>query len=81
MYYVYIIYSAKVDTYYVGYTQDIQKRLAEHNAGISAFTAKANDWELKYSKPYSSRLQAHQAELFIKKKKNRKYIEWLIDQG
>jgi putative endonuclease len=81
MYWVYIIYSAKLDRYYVGYTEEIQKRLTEHNTGISTFTAKADDWIVKYSKQYNSRQEAHEAELVIKKKKSRKYIEWLIAVG
>ncbi|MFN9354261.1 MAG: GIY-YIG nuclease family protein, partial [Chitinophagales bacterium] len=31
MFYVYIIYSASGDVYYKGYTENIDKRLAEHN--------------------------------------------------
>ena len=30
MYYIYIIYSTKLDRYYVGYTADINKRLVDH---------------------------------------------------
>ena len=40
MYYVYIIKSVVVGWRYVGYTAGLRTRLAEHNAGKSAFTAK-----------------------------------------
>ena len=76
---VYIIYSSKLDRYYVGYSQDIEIRLTQHNTGISHFTAKARDWELKYSEAYNTREDAHAREMAIKKKKSRKYIEWLIN--
>jgi hypothetical protein len=33
MYFVYIIYSAKRDRFYVGYTSDINSRLIKHNSG------------------------------------------------
>jgi putative endonuclease len=78
---VYIIYSQKLDRYYVGYTVDITKRLLEHNSGFSTFTAKANDWVLKWSKAFINRESAIQEEKRIKSKKSRKYIEWLINQG
>ena len=52
----------------------------EHNTGMSTFTAKANDWVLLYKEAFESREDAHKRELEIKKKKSRKYIEWLIDQ-
>ncbi|MBK9150781.1 MAG: GIY-YIG nuclease family protein [Saprospiraceae bacterium] len=31
MYYVYIIYSSETDRYYKGITQNVEKRVAEHN--------------------------------------------------
>ena len=75
---VYIVYSAAVDKYYVGYTVDIKKRLVEHNTGISTYTAKATDWELKFAREFMSRKEAMSEERRIKAKKSRKYIEWLI---
>ncbi len=80
-YSVYIIYSAILDKYYVGYSEDILQRLEQHNSGISDFTAKANDWLLKYSVPFASRTDAMKREAEIKKKKSRKYIEWLISSS
>jgi putative endonuclease len=77
-FYVYIIYSAELNKYYIGYTTDLNKRLNEHNSGISTYTAKANDWILKYNEPFDSRERAMNREKEIKKKKSRKYIEWLI---
>jgi len=81
MYYVYIIYSTRLNRYYIGYTENIEKRIEEHNFGISSFTSKTDDWVLKYIEPYPDRTIAHQRELAIKKKKSRKYIEWLISQS
>jgi len=79
-FFVYIIFSSSLNKFYVGYTTDIQKRLLEHNSGISVFTARANDWELKYCKTYNTREEAMKKEQEIKRKKSRKYIEWLITQ-
>jgi putative endonuclease len=78
MFYVYIIYSLKLDRFYVGYTSDIPTRLEQHNTGISTFTANTSDWLLKYSETFDSRELAMKREKEIKRKKSRKYIEWLI---
>jgi putative endonuclease len=78
MYSVYIIYSLKLNRYYIGYTEDFSKRLIEHNSGKSNYTSKANDWILRYTEDFSTRLEAQHRELEIKNKKSRKYIEWLI---
>ena len=47
-YCVYIIYSIKLDKFYVGETSDFKNRLEEHKTGFykNSFTAKAQDWEL-----------------------------------
>ena len=77
---VYIIYSALLDRFYVGYTSDLQKRLSNHNAGISDYTSKAADWTLKYVETFSTRQLAMKREREIKQKKSRKYVEWLISE-
>ena len=81
MFVTYIVYSPKLDRYYIGHTSDLEKRLAEHNAGISTFTSKTTDWVLKFSKSFDSRTDAFKFEMAIKKKKSRKYILFLIEAG
>ncbi len=60
---------------------DLEKRLEEHNSGISTYTSKADDWNLKYSEYFPDRETAISREREIKKKKSRKYIEYLIETG
>ncbi len=81
IYSVYIIFSAKLDKYYVGYTEDLVVRFAQHNEGISDFTSVAQDWTLVYSEPFETREAARKREMEIKKKKSRKYLEWLISSA
>ncbi len=80
-FFVYIVYSQLLDKYYVGYTINLEKRITEHNTGISSYTAKASDWVLKYSESYPFREAAIAREKEIKNKKSRKYIEWLINSA
>jgi len=81
MFYCYILYSLKLDRYYVGHSQDIDLRLVQHNSGISAFTAKADDWKIVYKQAFETRESARTRENEIKPKKSRKYIEWIITAG
>ncbi|MDQ8053844.1 MAG: GIY-YIG nuclease family protein [Pedobacter sp.] len=81
MFHVYILYSSKLDRYYVGHTDNLDKRLEQHNTGFSKYTSKANDWILKYSEEFPTRELAHKRELVIKAKKSRRYIDWLIGNG
>jgi putative endonuclease len=74
-FYVYIIYSATRDTYYIGQTENIEKRLSEHSLKGNLG---ATDWQLRYFEEYNSRGEAMKRETEIKRKKRRSYLEWLI---
>ncbi|MDX2188722.1 MAG: GIY-YIG nuclease family protein [Bacteroidota bacterium] len=74
----YIIYSSKLNKYYVGFTSDLNQRIKNHNSGISSFTSKGIPWELKYFETYLSESDARIREKEIKNKKSRRYIEYLI---
>jgi len=50
----------------------------DHNTGISDFTSRTSDWEMKYSESFPNRQHAMKREKEIKKKKSRRYIEWII---
>ena len=78
MAFVYIIYSAKVNKYYIGACVNLERRLYEHNIGHSKFTSTGTPWELKYSERFDSLPEAKRRETEIKKKKSRIYIEHLI---
>ena len=78
-YYCYILYSAHLDKYYVGYTSGtLSERVKKHLSNHSGFTGKAKDWILVYKETFKEKTLAHQRELAIKSKKSRKYIEKLI---
>ena len=76
---VYIIYSKTLDKYYVGQTDNLERRLIQHNSGYSKSTKSASPWELKHVERFNSRSEAMKRELEIKSKKSRKYIEYLIE--
>ena len=78
MYFLYILYSASLDQYYIGHTQNIDDRLFRHNNSGSKSTKKANDWTVVYTETFDLRSEACSRELEIKKKKSRKYLQHLI---
>lgn len=80
MYYIYILFSEKVNRYYVGESEDPNKRLESHLSGISKYTSIADGWKIVYTESFTKRTEAIKRENQIKKKKSRKYIEWLIDK-
>ncbi len=78
MFYTYILFSEKLNIYYVGSTGNLEDRLKRHNTGRSKFTKRGIPWKLVYQKQYLTKSEAYQAELYIKSQKSKKYIENLI---
>ena len=76
--YTYILFSAKLNKYYVGACMDMERRLYEHNIGHSKFTSTGMPWILKHTEIFPSLQEAKKRELAIKKMKSRKYIEGLF---
>ena len=76
--YTYILFSTKLNKYYVGACIDLERRMYEHNIGHSKFTSTGVPWELMYTEIFESLPEAKKRELAIKKMKSRKYIESLF---
>ena len=63
-----IITSAKNKTIsYVGYTNNIEKRLKLHNSNKGAKFTKGKKWKLVYYEVYDSRIEAMKEEYSLKK--------------
>jgi putative endonuclease len=78
MYYVYILYSENIDKYYIGSTENYDKRLLDHNSSLSTYTKRGVPWKIVYIETLTDRSSALIREKQIKNKKSRKYIEYLI---
>ena len=68
-FYVYLISSKdkKRTISYVGYTNDIKKRIRLHNNSKGAKFTKGRIWKLKYFKSYISKSEAMREEYKLKK--------------
>ena len=52
-YYVYILFSALKDKYYIGYTgNELEERLRKHNSNHKGFTGGTGDWILVYREAF-----------------------------
>ena len=81
MYTVYILYSQILDRFYVGYTNNIDRRLREHNRKKGKYTDKGIPWELKYTESFEEKIEAKNREAYIKSRKSRIFIEELISKS
>jgi len=76
--YVYILQSMKNKRYYIGVTNNTQRRIIEHNSGLVRSTAPHKPWILKRVEEFPDINTAYQRERFIKSKRSRKIIETII---
>lgn len=79
MYFIYILKSKVDNTFYIGCTSNIDKRLKRHNLGLSRYTKSKKPWILVYSEKYDKLANARQREKKIKSWKKRALIEALIN--
>ena len=78
MYTLYILYSEPFDRFYVGYTNDLDRRISEHNRKKGKFTDAGIPWKLVYSELYTNKKDAMQRERLIKSRKSKPFIIELI---
>jgi putative endonuclease len=76
---VYILQSESTGRYYCGQTNDLDRRIREHNdpASYSAKTTKRflGPWRLIWSKSFDSRSEAMMLERSIKKRGMSRFLE------
>ena len=67
MYYVYVLKSLKDKNLYIGYTNDLKRRLFEHNTNRSKSTKFRTPFELIYYEAYASEKDAKDREYKLKR--------------
>jgi len=82
-YFVYILYSSKIDRYYVGFSTDVNNRLSYHSSVTynRIWTKRGIPWDLKFKQAFADKRSALKAEKYIKRMKSRVFIENLIKNG
>jgi putative endonuclease len=67
--FVYVLYSDLAGRRYIGHTNDLNKRLKEHNAGCVKSTKAGLPWRIIAYKKYSLRSEARWVERSLKHSK------------
>ena len=71
-FYVYLLVSKNNNKIisYVGYTNNLKKRISLHNSGKGAKFTRGRKWQLIYKEKYNTKKEAISREYYIKKNKN-----------
>lgn len=78
MYYVYILKSKTRGVYYSGITNNLERRLSQHNSDSSIGTRGKGPYELIYHEVVRTRLEARDREKYFKSYKFRDNREEIL---
>ncbi|MBI2609863.1 GIY-YIG nuclease family protein [Candidatus Giovannonibacteria bacterium] len=65
-YSVYILFSNSAEKYYIGSTNDVMRRITEHNETGKGFTKRYRPWKLVYVESLPTRSRAMKLEKYLK---------------
>ncbi len=75
MYHVYVLQSLKDAKTYVGYTEKIERRMQEHNAGKSLATKHRRPLKLLFTETFDTAKEAKRRELYWKSGAGRRKLK------
>ena len=81
MYYVYILRSLKDERHYIGYTDDLKRRLEDHNRGKSKSIRYRGPFELAHKEILETKLEASRREAQIKRYKGGEAFKKLLSRN
>ena len=68
-YFLYVLWSPSGQRFYIGISDNTQRRLEQHNQGVSRWTARYRPWELVHEERYENYRQARSREVELKRQK------------
>lgn len=74
MYFVYILKSCEYQKSYIGITDDLERRLSQHNSRYYTYTKRYLPWEIIYIENFSTRLKAREREKYFKTSSGRRWL-------
>ncbi len=81
MFFVYMLHSEKDNNLYTGYTNDIQRRIAEHNGGKVESTKNRRPLKLIYYEAHLSEEDAQRREDYFKTSKGKATLRQMLRQS
>jgi len=81
MCHVYVLYSESFDKIYIGFSTDVQKRLASHNDDRNkGWTSRYKPWKIIYTEEFDNKTTALKREKQLKTSVGRGFIHGLLDK-
>ncbi|MDO8442768.1 MAG: GIY-YIG nuclease family protein [bacterium] len=77
-YYTYVLLCKKDNGFYVGYTDNIKRRVLEHGKGLVISTKNRRPLELVYFEGHKNKLMAMKREKYLKTGWGRNYLNKIL---
>ncbi|HWA31932.1 MAG TPA: GIY-YIG nuclease family protein [Candidatus Paceibacterota bacterium] len=78
-YFLYILKSEVSNKSYTGITNNLTRRLAEHNSGKHFYTKRHRPWVMIYTENYASLSEARKREKYLKSAAGRKVLKNIFE--
>ena len=75
MYFAYLLKSIDHEFFYKGHCQDIEKRLKQHNAGMTTSTRPYIPFKLIYFEEFTTEQEAIAREIYFKSAAGRRFLK------
>ncbi len=75
MFYAYVLKSINHEYYYKGHCQDLQKRLIQHNSGMTSSIRPYIPFEIIYYELFATEIEAINREKYFKSAAGRRYLK------
>ena len=75
MFHAYVLQSLKYDELYIGYTDDLKRRLKEHNQGGTPSTKRYMPWKVIYYEACLHKTDAMRREKYFKTSQGRRLFK------
>ena len=75
MYYVYVLKSFEHEYFYKGHCEDLEKRLLQHNSGMTKSIRPYLPFKIVYTEPFTTELEAIEREKYFKSAAGRRFLK------
>ena len=79
-YYVYLLQSELNSSFYIGYSNNLKRRLIEHNKGSNFSTKNATPWRLIFFEGYLDEKDAKRREKYLKTNQGARLLKRMIKE-
>lgn len=80
MFYTYVLKSLVCRKFYTGHTDNLDRRLEEHNKGYTVYSKRYKPWQIVYNEQFDSKEESIKREKYFKSAAGRKWLKKYVNK-